>query len=124
MLSRENLMGMSSWGGFCGIMFIILGALGAITGVFAFVIGAIPGILMILMGTKLMSAKNQIQLLLTQAPGTDTTATLNEIFGNLKQFLMFQGILFILYLVFIVIMIMVMLVAGIGTLSVLEGMNF
>lgn len=38
MLSRENLMGMSSWGGFCGIMFIILGAISAITGVFAFIV--------------------------------------------------------------------------------------
>ncbi|HWQ74990.1 MAG TPA: DUF5362 family protein [Syntrophomonas sp.] len=122
MLSRENLMGMSSWGGFCGIMFIILGALGAITGVFAFVVGAIPGILMILMGAKLMSAKNQLQLLLTQPPGMDTTATLNEIFSNLKQYLMFQGILFILYLVFIAIAIIVMLVAGIGTLSILQDL--
>lgn len=124
MLSRENLMGMSSWGGFCGIMFIILGAISAITGVFAFIVGAIPGVLMILMGAKLISAKNQIQLLLTQAPGMDTTATLNELFNNLKQFLMFQGILFILYLVFIGIFIIIILVAGIGTLSVLEGMNF
>ncbi len=122
MLSRENLMGMSSWGGFCGIMFIILGALGAITGVFAFVVGAIPGILMILMGAKLMSAKNQLQLLLTQPPGMDTTATLNEIFSNLKQYLMFQGILFILYLVFIAIAIIVALVAGIGTLSILQDL--
>jgi hypothetical protein len=122
LLSRENLMGMSSWGGFCGIMFIILGALGAITGVFAFVVGAIPGILMILMGAKLMSAKNQLQLLLTQPPGMDTTATLNEIFSNLKQYLMFQGILFILYLVFIAIAIIVMLVAGIGTLSILQDL--
>ena len=120
MLSRENLMGMSSWGGFCGIMFIVLGALGAITGVFAFVVGAIPGILMILMGAKLMSTKNQLQLLLNQPPGMDITATLNEIFSNLKQFLMFQGILFILYLAFIVIAIIFALVAGIGTFSILQ----
>lgn len=122
MLSRENLMGMSSWGSFCGVMFIILGALGAISGIFAFVVGAIPGILMILMGTKLMSAKNQIQLLLTQPPGMDTTAALNEIFSNFKQYLMFQGILFILYLVFLVILIIVMLAAGIGTFSILSNL--
>ncbi|HWP98207.1 MAG TPA: DUF5362 family protein [Syntrophomonadaceae bacterium] len=123
MINRENLAGMSTWAGFCGIMYIILGALNAIVGVFAFIIGAIPGILMILMGIKLRAAKTQIDLLQMQPEGTDTAVSLNAIFYEMKGFLQMQGIIFILALIFMLIGLLIMMFVGIGALSFLHALS-
>lgn len=114
---------MSTWAGFCGIMYIILGALNAIVGVFAFIIGAIPGILMILMGIKLRAAKTQIDLLQMQPEGTDTAVSLNAIFYEMKGFLQMQGIIFILALIFMLIGLLIMMFVGIGALSFLHALS-
>ncbi len=122
MIDRETLSKLASWSGFCGVMFIILGVLGAIGGLFAFIIGAIPGILMVMMGVKLLNAKNKVNLMLVQAAGVDTSASLNSLFADLKSFFLFQGILFILYLVLIAISIIVGLVVGIGAIATIDSL--
>lgn len=122
MIDRETLSKLASWSGFCGVMFIILGVLGAIGGLFAFIIGAIPGIIMIMMGVKLLNAKNKVNLMLMQPAGVDTAASLNAVFSDLKSFFQFQGILFIIYLVLIGISILIGVVVGIGALTSLNSL--
>lgn len=122
MIDRETLSKLASWSGFCGVLFIIIGVLGAIGGLFAFIIGAVPGIIMIMMGVKLLNTKNKVNLMLMQAAGVDTSASLNAVFSDLKSFFQFQGILFILYLVIIAVSILITLIIGIGSLTSLNSL--
>ncbi|MFT8317652.1 MAG: DUF5362 family protein [Sporolactobacillus sp.] len=44
----------ASWGKFSGIMMIIFGAISAVTGLFAFIVGAAPGVLEVFLGVYLL----------------------------------------------------------------------
>ncbi|MCY8423950.1 DUF5362 family protein [Bacillus vallismortis] len=60
---NKTLVSISKWGKATGILFIIMGALTALSGAFFFLIGAVPGVLQIIAGIFLMrSAKEAGQM--------------------------------------------------------------
>ena len=109
MIDREQLSQLSKWAGFVGIMTIISGALSAFFGLFAFIIGAIPGIIAIILGVKLRNTKKYAdELLATGSENVDQdNSKINMLFMNLNTYFKIQGILIIISLVML----------GIGLLS-------
>ena len=95
MVEREYLGQLSKWAGFVGIMFIIFGAISALFGLFAFVVGAIPGIISILLGVKLRNAKKYADEMLV---GGQDDGKMNMLIMNLNTFFKIQGVLLIIYL--------------------------
>lgn len=47
---NKTLISISKWGKATGILFIIMGAITALSGAFFFLIGAVPGVLQIISG--------------------------------------------------------------------------
>ncbi|MFP4661864.1 MAG: DUF5362 family protein [Halanaerobiales bacterium] len=101
MLKREQLQETSKWVGFVGVMTIIFGALSALSGLFAFVVGAIPGIIMIILGVKLRNVKKEADRMLAMDEADE--ASLYDLFENLNTYFKIQGILIIVSLVMFVI---------------------
>ncbi|AQS58640.1 hypothetical protein B0537_05800 [Desulforamulus ferrireducens] len=97
MVNREYWQQLSKWAGLVGILNIIFGAFSAICGVFAFIIGAIPGIIMIVLGVKLRNAKKYADEMLAEE---ESEGKINLILMNLNSYFMIQGILLIIALVF------------------------
>lgn len=116
MVGREYLEQMSKWAGFVGIMTIIFGALSALAGVFAFLVGAIPGIITIILGVKLRNAKKYADELL--ASGQDE-ARMNLLLANLNSYFKIQGILIIVVLVLSVLGMFTGMFAGFALLNML-----
>lgn len=98
-MNRETLNQLSSWMGFVGIMTIIAGAISAIGGLFAFVIGAIPGVITIILGVKLRNAKQNADAMIASAAENIDTAQFNLFAANLNTYFKIQGILIIVSLV-------------------------
>lgn len=111
MIQRQYLRDLSTWAGFLGIVWIIAGTIQAIAGVFFFVIGAVPGIIMIVSGVKLWNAKKCSSEYLE----TEDARVLNKSISNLALFFKIQGILVIVGLVFLVLSI---LLGGLTTFSI------
>lgn len=86
--------------GFVGIITIIGGALSAIAGLFAFVIGAIPGIIAIVLGVKLRQAKQFADAMLAESYSDSYSENFNLFVANLELYFKIQGILIIISLVF------------------------
>jgi len=101
-VDRERLGQLSSWMGFVGIITIIMGALSALSGVFAFVVGAIPGIIVIILGVKLRGAKKSADSLISEGVSDTYWSNFNMLVGNLNTYFKIQGILIIISLVFMV----------------------
>ncbi|MFW6014888.1 MAG: DUF5362 family protein [bacterium] len=99
MISRQQLADLSKWAGFVGIMSIIGGTISALTGLFAFVVGAIPGIIMIIMGVKLRNAKKSADQLLAMSKNADQESQIYQIFENINSYFKIQGIMIIISLV-------------------------
>ncbi len=111
-MDPNRLKQMSSWMGFVGIILIIMGALQAIGGVFALVIGAIPGILVIILGVKLRGAKKYADNLVAEGVNDNYWTNFNMLVGNLNTFFKIQGILIIIGLVLGLLGIILSLVFG------------
>ncbi len=111
-MDPNRLKQMSSWMGFVGIILIIMGALQAIGGVFALVIGAIPGILVIVLGVKLRGAKKYADNLVAEGVNDNYWTNFNMLVGNLNTFFKIQGILIIIGLVLGLLGIILSLVFG------------
>lgn len=106
MVSRESLEKFSKWAGFIAILTIIGGALQAIIGIFAFVIGALPGVIAIILGLKLWKAKKQADELIH----LDSEQYKNEmevLVNNLTAYFKIQGILFIVSVVFFIVVLII-----------------
>lgn len=93
MVNREHLKQLSKWAGFVGIMNIIFGTLSAIGGLFAFIIGAIPGIITIVLGVKLRNAKKYADEILAS---DQDDGKINMVITSLNSYFMIQGILLII----------------------------
>lgn len=65
-----------------GVCFIIGGSISALCGVFAFIIGAIPGIITILMGVQLCNASNEAATLSNSIGETELN---NQILSNMIE---------------------------------------
>jgi len=104
-IHQENLRDLSRWSGFVGIITIISGVISAATGLFFFIIGAIPGIIAVIMGMKLRNAKNYADKLLYSSEDKNTEE-LNLLVDNLTTYFKIQGVLIIVILVFILLSIL------------------
>ncbi|MCA1064491.1 DUF5362 family protein (plasmid) [Rossellomorea sp. AcN35-11] len=97
--SVESLKGIQKWGKFMGYLTIIMGVIHALLGLFAFVVGAIPGIVTIFLGLFILrAAKNAEKLVI----GYDEHS-MNEMLDNFRKYLKVQGILLIISLVLLVV---------------------
>ena len=109
---HEKLEQLSKWMGFVGIMTIIGGAISAISGVFAFVVGAIPGIITILLGVMLRKAKGHADNMLYEDPVDSYSANFSMLVANLNSYFKILGILIIISLVLGVLMVIFGIIAG------------
>ncbi len=96
---QAHLNSIAKWGKFLGYVYIIIGAIYAVTGVFAFIIGAIPGVIMIFLGIFLLRAGKEAENLLQEYD----ERPLAEMLNNIAKFLKVNGILMIIGLVFAII---------------------
>ena len=112
MIDRDQLSELSKWAGLVSIMTIIFGAFSALFGILAYVVGAIPGIIMIILGVKLRNAKSSADALI--ASGEEDVAGINILFTNLNSYFKLQGILLIVSLAMIILGLIFAVVAGIA----------
>jgi hypothetical protein len=110
--AHAKLEQLSKWMGFVGIMTIIGGAISAISGVFAFVVGAIPGIITILLGVMLRKAKGNAENMLYEDPVDSYSANFSMLIANLNSYFKILGILIIISLVLGVLMVILGIIAG------------
>lgn len=108
---REELKQFSKWAGFVAILTIIGGGLSAITGLFAFIIGAIPGIIMIIVGIKLWKAKKEADEIVN-LDGAEYESRMYTLISNLTSYFKIQGILFIVMIALYIIGFIVMMTIG------------
>ncbi len=94
MFERENLQDLIRWTNIVGIFTIVGGALQAIPGLFAFGVGAIPGLISIYLGTRLLRARDRAKDLLVS--DVSDAQVLNEFVSSLTTYFKVQGILIII----------------------------
>jgi len=103
---------LSKWMGFVGIMTIIGGTLSAISGVFAFVVGAIPGIITIILGVMLRKAKGHAEAMLYEDSVKNYSANFSMLVSNLNTYFKILGVLIIISLILGVLLAVFGLIAG------------
>ncbi len=94
--AETKLQQLSSWLGFVGIITIIGGVISAISGLFAFVVGAIPGIITLIMGIKLRKAKKHADAMLAEHDGALASANFEMLTDSLRSYFKIFGILIII----------------------------
>ncbi|MCD7032686.1 DUF5362 domain-containing protein [Metabacillus sp. GX 13764] len=93
--SLDAVSKISAWGKLTGWFMAVTGGLSALTGIFAFVIGAVPGILELIIGIFLIKAAGKAgDLKLDQSENN-----LSEFLSNLAVYFKIQGILLLVGLV-------------------------
>jgi hypothetical protein len=95
MINQENIQSFIKWTNIVAILSIIFGSLAAIGGIFAFVVGAAPGVLMIIAGVKLLKAKRTAQELVGIEDPVIFSERLNQLIAESTAFFKLQGIYFI-----------------------------
>jgi hypothetical protein len=95
MINQENIQGFIKWSNIVGILSIVFGALAALGGIVAFLVGAIPGVLMIIAGIKLLNAKKAAQELVGIEDQALFSERLNQLITESTAFFKFQGIYYI-----------------------------
>lgn len=93
----EILRSIQKWGKFVGWLTIISGSLSALFGLFAFVIGAVPGVITIFLGIFLVKVAASAEILTRQYEETQ----MEELLLNIGKYLKLQGILIIVSLAFV-----------------------
>ncbi|MRX74436.1 hypothetical protein GJU40_20195 [Bacillus lacus] len=114
MQMQESLRNISKWGAFLGYLFIILGGLYALVGLFLFIVGAIPGIISIFLGIYILRSARQAKDLLQEYE----EKALAELMLNYAKFLRLLGILMAIGLIINLIAIgfwMFILITGFNT---------
>lgn len=99
MINQENLQSYIKWTNIVGIFSIVFGALAALGGVLAFIVGAAPGVLMIIAGVKLLNAKKAAAELVGIEDPVIFNERLNNLISESTGFFKFQGIYFIVSLI-------------------------
>ena len=95
---NESITKLGRWTGIVGTITIVTGIIQAIAGLFAFVIGAVPGIIQIVLGVKLLSVKKSADEM-DQFHISEPSNQVDAILSNLSTYFMIQGILLIVSLV-------------------------
>jgi hypothetical protein len=114
---------LSSWIGFVGIMMIIGGVISAISGLFAFVIGAIPGIITLILGLKLRTAKKHADAMLADHSTSLSSANFGMFVDSLRSFFKIMGILIIIALVLSLLGIIFGVVASFMMPNIIENLT-
>ena len=103
MINQENLQSFIKWTNLVGILSIVLGGLAALAGVAAFLIGAVPGVLMIIAGVKLLNAKKSaVELQGIEDPAI-VAEKFNQLLADSTSFFKLQGIYYIVGIIMSVI---------------------
>ena len=97
----------STWGKVTGIFNIIAGALSAIGGLFAYVVGAIPGVITLILGVFLYQIGKQASNLKVNMEDEQSQLAL---FDYLSKYLFLHGIFIIVIVSFIIIGIIIFVV--------------
>lgn len=115
---RVQLNDLARWTGVVGWLTIIGGAISALGGLFAYIVGAIPGIITVILGIKLINArKHALNISLSIEENVDPN--MNGMVRELAMYFKIQGIL---QIIGIVLCILALLVVLIGV--VVAGMSF
>ncbi|MGF7534502.1 DUF5362 family protein [Bacillus mexicanus] len=85
---NKTLISISKWGKATGILFIVMGAITALSGAFFFLIGAIPGVLQIIAGIFLMRSAKEAGQMAEHKSGQAEDLMLE----NYAKFVKMQGI--------------------------------
>ncbi len=119
MLNRTNVERLKKWTGFVGVLMIIGGILNCLS-----IVGLIPGVIIIILGVKLTSAKKHCANLLEggteQGDGYDK---LNGILDSLSGFFAIQGVLIIIGLILSVLMIIIGIVFAASLPALFDSFN-
>ncbi|MGZ9793211.1 DUF5362 family protein [Bacillus atrophaeus] len=94
-LVNKSLSIIAKWGKATGILFIIMGALAALSGAFFFIIGAAPGVLQIIAGVFLLRSAKEAAKMLEQLDDNAEEIMLE----NYAKFVKMQGIYLIVSIV-------------------------
>jgi lipopolysaccharide export LptBFGC system permease protein LptF len=92
---QQSLKTISTWGKVFGYLMIISGAISALGGLLAFLVGAIPGVICIFLGLYLLRSAKKAEDL---QRGYDDR-TLAELLENYAKYLRLQGIMMIIAIV-------------------------
>ncbi|GAK08481.1 DUF5362 family protein [Geomicrobium sp. JCM 19038] len=99
------------WGRVLGVYLMISGAISTITGLFAFVIGAIPGVITIILGVFLFQSGSAAKRMQEQ----ESSVELNNIFTGYGRFLLWNSIMAIIVTLFVIILIILVLMGVFAT---------
>ncbi|MGM0640923.1 MAG: DUF5362 family protein [Thermotogota bacterium] len=110
MVSVDVVEKLAKWTYFIGILSLIGGILAVIGGLFAYGVGAIPGVITIIMAIKLMKVKNSAMAY--RYEGDKNEKHLEEILDNLRVYFTIQGVLIIISFVMIVVGVVIALSTG------------
>lgn len=121
----KSLKRISLWGQLLGITFMIFGGIYALMGIFAFIVGAIPGFITVAMGYFLYlsgkSAKNLLFYVETREDeqNDEYDKEMNTLLDSYGKFLLINGILF---LIAVAIYVLFFIFLGIYGVEMLEGL--
>lgn len=99
MINQENIQGFIKWTNMLAILSIVFGGLAALAGIAAFLVGAIPGVLMILAGLKLLNAKRTAEGLVGIEDPLIQAEKFNQLIAESTAFFKFQSIYYLVALV-------------------------
>lgn len=109
-LNRDKMELLQRWTGILGIIFIISGVINALLGAFFFLVGAIPGIISIILGVKLRGARKYAKEYLE----TNNSYSLDLLVAELTTFFKIQGVFTI---VMAILSFLIGLLGGLGALA-------
>lgn len=92
--TSQKLRELSTWTGVVGWVTVIAGGLSALAGLFAFVIGAIPGVVSLIMGLKLLEVKKHAEMLAFSPTPNDVDNL--AMITDLTTYFKIQGVLIII----------------------------
>jgi hypothetical protein len=119
MINQENIQSFIKWTNIVAILSIIVGALAALGGVVAFIVGAAPGVLLIIAGVKLLRAKKVAQELVGIEDPSLFSERLNQLIAESTAFFKFQGIYFIASIILGILGIILYAVAAVAFINYL-----
>lgn len=88
-MAEQSLQRIVTWGKISGILLMIVGGIYGLLGAFAFLIGAIPGIIMVYLGYLIYKTGKSAETFMQ----TKENVSLAELLDNYGKYLMIQGIL-------------------------------
>jgi hypothetical protein len=98
-MKQDYIRDFIKWSKFVGIFTIVLGSLAALAGLAALIIGAIPGVLMIIAGLKLLNASKPAEELLGIEDSTFVVEKLNQLLPQTTAYLKYLGLYYLVSII-------------------------